>query len=124
MGYCQRHKISVTTNGSGAATAYTAVPVNGHIEAIIYVKGDFDNGSTMTVTGELTATAIWAESAVNASAIRYPRAATCDTVGAASLYAAGGEPVETRIPIADERVKIVIASGGATKAGTFYVLTS
>jgi hypothetical protein len=45
----------------------------------------------------------------------YPEAA------AASLYAVGGEPVETLIPVARERIKLAVANGGAGGVGTFHV---
>lgn len=125
MSYVQSHKIAVTTHVStGGATVYTSGLVNGHVDAIRYVKGDFSNGSTMVATGENTGIAIWSESNVDASATRYPRAATQDILGAASLFVAAGEPVETKIAIADERIKIIITSAGNSKTGTFYILTS
>jgi len=124
MSYVQSHKVSVTTSGAGAATTYTGGLINGHVDAIRYVKTDFADGSTITITGENTGIAILAETGINASATRYPRAATQDIIGVASCYAAGAEPVECKVAIADERIKIVVASGGATKTGVFYILTS
>lgn len=129
MSYCRIYTITpVVAGGAGAATAYTSETVRGHIESIRYVKHGtipFHDGQTMTLTGETTGTPIWAETGVNASAVRYPRAATCDTVGVASLYAAAGEPVEDKIAIAHERLKMVIASGGDNgDTGTFYVTVS
>jgi hypothetical protein len=125
MSYVQSHKVSVTTGASsGGATTYTGGLINGHVDAIRYVKTDFADGSTFTITGENTGIAILTESSINASATRFPRAATQDIVGAASLYAALGEPVETKVAIADERIKIIVASAGNSKTGTFYILTS
>jgi len=117
--YVNRQTVALTTNGSGAATGYTE-PVNGRVLEIVYVKTDFADGSTMTVTGNTTSTPIWAESAVNASATRAPRQATHGTTGTAATYDAT-RPVLDYIPIADERIKIVIAAGGDTKTGTFYI---
>lgn len=118
--YCQRHTVSLTTDGDGAATGYTD-EVTGRILSVQYVKDDFTDGVDFAITANTTGQGIWTESNVNASTTRAPRQATHDSVGAASLYAAAGEPVEDYIYLAGEKVKIVIAQGGDTKSGTFYV---
>jgi len=41
--------------------------------------------------------------------------------GTASLYAAGGEPVEGYIFVGGEPLSIVVAQGGDTKSGTLYL---
>lgn len=112
--------VDVTTNGSGAATAYTP-PVSGYLQDIQYVKDDFTDGVDFTITGEDSGRTLWTESNVNASAIRAPRQPTHSTAGVASLYASGGEAVNDRIALSRERIKIVIASGGDTKDGQFRV---
>jgi hypothetical protein len=120
----KRYKVTVTTNGSGAATAYTP-RVSGSIVQIEYVKHGstpFDDGVDFAITGEATGVGLWTESNVNASAVRAPRQATHSQVGAASLYASGGTAVQERIALANDRVKIVIAQGGNAKVGTFHVL--
>lgn len=120
--YANRETVSITTGASsGAGTGYTGV-VNGRILSIQYVKTDFTDGSTMTVTGEETGTAIWSETGVNASTVRAPRMATHSTAGAAALYAAGGTAINDYITIANERVKIEVTSAGNSKTGTYYVL--
>ena len=74
------------------------------------------------VTGETGKHAIVTITNLGTSAVAvYPRAATASTANAALLYAAGGTAVSDRIPVAGERVKIVIAEGGDTKTGTFHV---
>lgn len=120
--HVQRHTVTVTTDAAGAATAYTSGLVNGRIFSIKYTKSTFDNGVDFTITTEDTAQNLWVESDVNATATRAPRQPTHDSVGAASLYASGGEPVEGYICAASERIKIVIAQGGNTKTGTFDIL--
>lgn len=119
--YCQRHAVTVTTASDGSATAYTDKAVTGAVLSIQYVKIDYTDGVDFTITAETTGQGLWTESNVNASATRCPRQPTHDAVGAASLYAATGEPVEDYIYLANERVKIVLASGGNAKSGTFYV---
>lgn len=121
--YCRRHAVSVTTAADGSATAYTPTTVNGRICSIQYVKTDFDNGVDFTITLETTGQQLWVDTNVNASETVCPRQPTHDSAGAASLFAAGGEPAEDFIYAADERVKIIIASGGNAKVGTFYITT-
>lgn len=121
MSYAQREVVAVTTAADGSATAYSGV-ITGKLSQIRYVKTDFDNGSTFTITSEATGETLWTETGVNASATRAPRQATHSTAGAASLYAAGGAAVNDKIALANDRVKIVIASGGATKTGTFHIV--
>jgi len=121
MSWVKRVSVTVTTDAAGAATGYTEA-VNGVVSAIEYTKVDFDNGSTMTVSQDRSGETIWTEANVNASAIRRPRAATHSTAGAAALYAAGGVAVNDKIAVVDSRIKVVIASGGNTKTGTFTVV--
>lgn len=119
--YAERHVVAVTTAADGSATAYSPV-VSGAIETIRYVKGDFDNGVDFDVTLEATGEVIWDQDNVNASATVAPRQATHSTLGVAALYAAGGTAVNDRIVAVNDRVKIVIASGGNVKSGTFHIV--
>ncbi len=96
--------------------------VTGKIQTLVYTKEDFDNGSTFTITIEGTGEGVWTESAVDADAVRAPRQPTHDNVGAASLYAEAGLAVEDYIAVANDRIKIVIASGGNLKSGTIDVV--
>lgn len=122
--YAERHVIAVTTDGSGNATAYSPV-LTGRISQIRYVKDGstpFSDGVDFTVTAEATGETIWAENDVNASATRAPRQATHSTAGVAAVYAAAGAAVLAPIAVVKDRVKIVIASGGATKTGAFHIV--
>lgn len=121
MGYFRRLAVTVTTDALGAGVGYTEEPVNGYIHEIVYDKTDFADGSTMTVTGDSTGTAIWTESAVNADAVRLPRTQVCGPTGTALTYD-GTRIVAEPVALADERVKIVVASGGDKKTGVFYVV--
>lgn len=120
MAYAQRLSVTVTTAADGSATVYTDPIQYGLLSQIRYVKTDFANGSSFTITTEATGETLWAESAVNASATRAPRQATHSTAGAAALYASGGTAVNDKIAIVADRIKIVIASGGDTKTGVFH----
>ena len=119
MSYARRLVVPVTTIADGSATAYSEV-VTGKLSQIRYVKTDFDNGSTITITAEATGETLWTEAAVNASTTRAPRQATHSTAGAAALYAGAGTAVNDKIALADDRIKIVIAAGGNVKSGTFH----
>jgi hypothetical protein len=117
----RRYAISVTTASDGSATAYSPF-LSGYIQDIQYVKTDFADGVDFTITAEAYERTLWAENDVNAAAIRAPRQPTHSTAGVASLYAAAGTAVNERIALSRDRVKVVIASGGATKTGTFIVM--
>lgn len=119
--HVERHVVSLTTDGSGDATGYTP-QVTGRVLGIRYVKTDFANGVDFTVTSEATGETIWAEADVNASASRAPRQVTHSTAGAAALYAGGGSAVNDYVFVAKDRVKIVVAQGGAAKTGAVHVL--
>lgn len=117
----RRQKITVTTAADGSATAYSP-RLSGKVHSIHYVKGDFANGVDFAVTAEATGENLWTESDVNASAVRYPRAATHTQAGAAALYAAGGTGILDKPGLANDRVKIVVAQGGSAKTGAFHIL--
>lgn len=120
MSYAQRIAVSVTTIADGSATAYSSEVVTGKLSQIRYVKTDFADGSTFTITSEATGETLWTETGVNASATRAPRQATHGTDGVASLYAAAGTAVQDKIALANDRIKIVIANGGNVTTGTFH----
>lgn len=119
--YAERHEVAVTTIADGSAVAYSPV-ISGTIETIRYVKDDFANGVDFDVTLEATGEVVWDQDNVNASATVAPRQATHDTTGTAALYAAGGTAVLDRIVAVHDRVKIVIANGGAVTSGTFHIV--
>jgi hypothetical protein len=115
-------KVTVTTDGSGDAVAYSP-RVAGKIHSVAYVKpgsASYADGVDFTITSEATGEQIWVESNVNATAYRYPRAATHSNAGVAALYAAAGTAVQDKIALAADRIKIVVAQGGAAKVGAFH----
>ncbi|MBT9370280.1 hypothetical protein [Rhizobium sp. CSW-27] len=120
----KRFKVNITTAADGSAVAYTP-RFSGKIHQIEYVKpgsGGFDNGVDFTVTGEATGISLWAQNDVNASAVVAPRMPTHSQAGVASLYASGGTAVQAPIGLANDRVKIAIASGGNAKTGAFHIV--
>ena len=120
----KRFTAAATTDASGDAEVYTSADVRGRIHSVQYVPdgvAPFAATADVAVTGEDTALALLSQTDVSAAFTLFPRAPTHDTSGAASLYAAGGESVEDHLVVSQERVKIVVAQGGDTKSGTFYV---
>lgn len=117
----RRFIVPVTTAADGSATAYSPF-LSGYLNQIQYVKTDFADGVDFTITAEATGQTIWTESDVNAAALRAPRLPTHTTAGVASLYASGGTAVNDRIALSRDRVKIVIASGGNAKSGSFTIV--
>lgn len=112
--------LSRAAASDGSATVYSDRIDYGLLSQIRYVKNNFDNGSTFTITAEATGETLWNESAVNASATRAPRQATHSTAGVAALYAGSGTAVNDKIALVNDRIKIVIASGGNVTSGTFH----
>lgn len=116
----RRFKVPVTTDGSGNATVLSP-RLAGKIHSISYVKdatNAYTDGVDFTMTCEETGENVWTQANVNASAVVYPRAPTHSQAGVASLYAATF-PVLDKVGIVD-RLKIVLAQGGAAKTGLFH----
>jgi hypothetical protein len=117
----KRYKVTAITAADGTVTAYSP-RLSGKIHQIEYVKTDYAAGVDFTITGEATGVSLWAQTDVNASAVVAPRQPTHSQAGVASLFAAGGTAVQDKVALANDRVKIAIAQGGATKTGTFHIL--
>lgn len=118
--HVERHAVTITTDASGDATGYTPA-VTGRVLSIQYVKTDYADGVDFTITGAITGTGLWTDTNVNAAETVCPRAPVHDQAGAALLYAAGGTAQVDAVYLANERVKIIVGSGGNAKVGTFYV---
>lgn len=120
MSHVERFSVTVTTDADGSATAYSDA-VNGLLKQIRYVKTDFADGSTFTITSDETGETLWAETGVNASATRAPRQAVHTTAGVAATY--DGTRATLDLIAVTGKIKIVIASGGNTKTGVFHFVT-
>lgn len=114
MAFSQSVSVTATTAADGSATAYTAA-IRGKIIAVAYAKTDFTDGVDFTITTETTGQNVWVDTNVNASETVFPKMLNDDTAGA-DLTA-----IHDHVRVFNERVKIVIASGGDTKTGTFTV---
>jgi hypothetical protein len=114
-------KVAIAVTSGGAATVYSRGFI-GLLHGFIYVPGTLDTGADLTITEEASGAALLTVTNAGTSTIvKLPRAPIVDAANAASLYAAGGEPVEDRYPVMS-RVKCVVAQGGTSKAGTLYVV--
>lgn len=113
--HAERHTVALETDASGDVTGYTP-NITGRVHSISYVKGDFADGVDFTITLESTGESLWTDTNVNASERVYP-------VAPANLGSTGGASSLTEVPVvaANDRVKIVVASGGNAKSGTFHV---
>lgn len=122
--FIQRHRVAVVTATGGGATGYTPV-LTGQLLAVHYLKDGsnaFASTADFTITGEAIGESVLAVSNINASTSWMPRRATHTVAGAAALHATGGAPKLEPVPLAGDRVKIVVAQGGNTKNGAFEVV--
>lgn len=117
------HAVAVTTDGSGNATVYSP-PTFGTVVAVRYVPNastPLDDAADITITDNGTGIGVLTVTNVGPGARDFwPRAFTMNTTGTVALYAAGGTNVLDLVPVAGA-IKVVVASGGATKSGTLYV---
>lgn len=123
----RRYKVTVTTAADGTVTAYTPQQISGLLHSVHYVPDGitpYTNTVDMTITAEATGEALVSRTNVAAAFVTYPRAPIADAAGTASLFAAGGTAVQDRIALARDRIKIVLAQGGATKTGVFHFLVA
>jgi hypothetical protein len=120
-----RYAFAVTTNASGAATVYSDAICNGVVHQVRYVphgSTPLDTGADVDLTGEVSGLVVLDQDNIGTAAYTVaPRQATHTTAAVAALYAAGGTAVLAPVAVAGERLKLVVASGGDTKSGTYYV---
>lgn len=80
-----------------------------------------DTGGDLDMVGAQTGFVYINQDNIGTSAFqKLPRYATADETGTASLYAAGGEPVEGLMMVA-EPLTATIANGGDAKKGTLFI---
>lgn len=98
---------------SGKLLQYRYVP---------HASTPLDTGADITVVGDTTGLVFINQTNIGTSAFtKSPRQATHDTAGAASLFAAGGEPVEGFLYAGGEDLTLTVAQGGDTKSGKLYL---
>lgn len=117
----RRHVVNVTTASDGSFTGYSPY-LSGKLLQIEYIKTNFTDGVDFTITAEATGATLWTEANVNAAKVCAPRIATHSNAGVAALYAAGGTAINDRYALGNDRVKIVLASGGNATTGAFHIV--
>jgi hypothetical protein len=123
MGAVQLVTVPVLTDGAGAFSASITAPGCRLLQYRYVPDGTapLDTGADLDVVGAKTGFVYINQDNLGTSAFqKLPRHATHDETGAASLYAAAGEPVEDLMHVAHEALTVSIANGGAAKAGTLY----
>lgn len=122
--YIERHEVSITVDASGDGTGYTPI-VSGFVRAIRYVPdgtAPYDTNGDVVITGDVSGVPILTVTNMGTSALTLsPRAAVVGVTNVAALYAAAGTGVTDLIPVAAERIKVVIAQGGNAKTGKFHI---
>ncbi len=108
---------TLTTDGDEDATVYIGGRIRGNILAIKYTPGTLATGTDLVITGEDSGIPILTAANVGTSVVWYhPRAfATQNTDGDA------GADAFTEIPILNERIKVVVDEGGASKEGSMTI---
>lgn len=121
----KRIAITVPTDESGAADVKSTEQVKGRIAEIQYVpdgSAAYDNTVDATITGDVTGKTILVKANIAAAFQVVPKQPTVLNADAsAALYAAAGTAVLDDIFVDDERIRIVLAQGGASKTGVFYI---
>lgn len=119
-----RITIPILTSAGGAFTTTTG-PVAGPILQWRYVPDGsvpLDTNSDIDITATDSGLVVADQDNIGTTAFtKTPRQPTHAADGSASLFAAGGEPVEDKIYIGGETLTVTIAQGGNAKAGTVYI---
>jgi len=111
---------SIVTAADGSATVYLGSNLRGNLVALIYRPGasGLDTGADLTITLETSAIPVLTvTNAGTADVFYYPRAIP-NKVADASAFT----DVAVLIPMVEERIKVVVAQGGATKTGSIEAI--
>ncbi len=117
MAFVRSATATITTTATGAATAYTAGVFNGHVDALKVVCVGTTSTADIVVTGETTAAPIMTKANLTKSATTwfYPRQVSnkvADGAAASGVW---------RVPVEEERIKVVMTGGGNAQS---YTLTA
>jgi len=123
MAFPKRQILSVQTDGAGDLEVFINA-LNGKIESVEYIadgSNPFAATADFTITLERTGVVVWAELGVAASKTVRPRQRINNPEGVLQpeldhIIVGGGVGSEF------DRLKIVVANGGANKDGQFSVL--
>jgi hypothetical protein len=113
--------LSITTNGSGAATVTAPTSVTGRLYAVVYRPGTIATGATITVTseGSMSRALLTKANAGTADSTYYPRAGMHAVTDGSALTLTTGS--DTTMVLLDGKPQVVVASGGATASGELEV---
>src|SRR3990167_92145 len=112
------HKVSTTilTDASGDATVYMGSRLRGYLVVLSYRPGTLATGADLTVTAETSGAPILTKMNLGTgNSWLYPRALPTNANSATGPL--GTVPSE-RIPLVNERIKVVVAGGGNTLTGS------
>lgn len=110
-----RFTVNVTTDDQGDAVAYSP-QCNGLVRTVEYVKptlGGLDAATDIDIIADVSGAVIWTNDDLSDSKVIHPLAPAQDNTGADIVGA------YAPICLADERIKITVASGGNTLSGQF-----
>ena len=133
MAWAERHRIDLATTASSCTvTAYTTGPgITGKVQSIIYyLHGTvpFSTTCDLTISVEGTSQVIYSTTGLDASEVISPRIPTHNTTGlvlgntTAISGAASIGIASDYIYLANDRVKVVVVSGGLSKQGTVDII--
>ncbi len=112
-----RYSATITTTPDGAATVYVGHEFRGKVVAIKYAPGSLATGAGLVITGETYGVPILTKaSAGTADVWYYPRAPANQVADGAAITNS-----QEHVWLYDERIKVVVAAGGDTKAGAITV---
>jgi hypothetical protein len=117
------YQFNILTNSSGAWSQTIATKPGKFMQYRYVPDGTtpVDTNADLDIAGAQTGFVYANQDNIGTSAFqKLPRYATSDETGAASLYAATGEPVEGVMAVA-EPITATIANGASTKKGVLYV---
>ena len=113
--------IPLTTAADGSCTATSAGRITGRLHAIQYSYGTLTGTPTITITTNDSARSVLAFTATDSTnAWYYPRVQVHGLTATGLTYDGTYKVSEPAI-VYNEQIKVVVADGGATKAGTITV---
>ena len=128
-----RYVIPLVPATASGATAFSSVPVHqgGFLEAVRLVRPTTNQITTvakLTITGEQSGITLFAATATSTGSQTWlPRQQVCDVSGLLlNLEENATTPSRQvdKIPIGNERIKAVVASGGANTSGVLHLYIS
>lgn len=122
----KRHIVSVVSDTTGAATAYTDDPINGRIYNIGLEFTAASTTADVTVTTRDTSQAILVATNITSPKTYAPRQAVHKSSdGSALVFSSttGGSAAYDYMYACNEQLKIVVAEAGDVKSLRFWVIT-